>query len=810
MLVLCLGWAKAQNYIVSTYAGGVPPPDTSAPLTASIGTVTGVATDPAGAAYFTSLNCVFKVSPSGALVRVAGTSTAGYTGDGGPAVKAQFSGPSGLAFDPAGNLFVADTDNDLIRRISPGGIITSIAGNRTEGPSGNGGPATAAQLFAPTAITVDNAGNIYFTEGGASVRVIRTNGIISAVAGNGTLTSSGDGGPAVNAGLNGARSLAIDAAGNLYVAELYRVRKISPGGIITTIAGTGKSGFSGDGGLATLAQFTILSGIAAEASGNLFVVDVGNHRIRKISADGIVTTLAGNGPGADAQVNAQKGIAVDRSGNVWIGDNAVLTRISPAGVIASVAGGGGASYSGDGGLATRAQFASPRQIALDRLGNLFIPDYNNLRVRRITPDGIVTTVAGTGSVSILGQDGLPATSTNLLFPLAVCTDVAGNLYISHAEGVARVSPDGILTNLAPNSYSATQIVPQGLAVDKQGNLLVAEGSFSRVRKISPAGVVTTVPARFGFPVSLAIDALGNMFVLDLDSPNGTNNGDAVVLKMDPAGTVTRVAGGGTVSGDGGPAVNAKLLLPTAIAVDGAGNIFIAEFPDIRRVAPDGTITTVAGNSSSYGYSGDGGLATSAEIGSPSGIAVAADGRIFVADGDNGAIRLLTPTSQVAAIGAVVDAASESAIPVAPRKIIAIYGVGLGPSPLVVGAPVNGAFGRQAGGTTVSVNGLPAPVIYSSAMQVAAIVPYATTGSSAQVTVSYRGQTTAPFTVPVVATSPSLFSLNGTGAGQVAAVNAADGSINDATHPVKVGDYISLYATGEGQTDPVGVDGLLAN
>jgi uncharacterized protein (TIGR03437 family) len=237
-----------------------------------------------------------------------------------------------------------------------------------------------------------------------------------------------------------------------------------------------------------------------------------------------------------------------------------------------------------------------------------------------------------------------------------------------------------------------------------------------------------------------------------------------------------------------------------------GNLFIADYNRIRRVSTSGIITTVAGNGS-YGYYGDGGPATSAGIGQASGIAVDSAGNIYFADADNNAVRVLRPTIHSVIIGTVVDAASQSATPVSPGKIVVIYGAGLGPAQPVENQASNGQFGTQAGGTTVSFNGIAAPILYVSATQVAAIVPYAVSGMSAKVTVAYQGETSAAFTVPVAPAAPSIFTLTETGAGQAAAINA-DGTVNTANNPVRIGGFISLYATGEGQTSPAGVDGKL--
>jgi uncharacterized protein (TIGR03437 family) len=313
---------------------------------------------------------------------------------------------------------------------------------------------------------------------------------------------------------------------------------------------------------------------------------------------------------------------------------------------------------------------------------------------------------------------------------------------------------------------------------------------------------------------VAADGAGNLFIAD----------SGFIRKVSTSGFITTMAGGGTVTGDGGPAASAGLSYPSGVAVDGAGNLFIADpgsgffngietapccIHRIRKVSPGGIITTVGGRGSP-GFSGDGEPATTAELNGPVGVAVDGAGNVYVADSVNNAVRILRPASQSVFIGAVVDAASQRTDPVSPGKIVVIYGGDLGPSQLMQSRPSNNQFDSELAGTMVSFNGIVAPILYTSATQVAAVVPYAVTGTTAQVTVAYQGQVSAAFSVPAVASAPSLFALNQTGAGQAAAINAVDGTANSAANPVKIGAFISLYATGEGQTAPGGVDGKLGS
>jgi uncharacterized protein (TIGR03437 family) len=304
-----------------------------------------------------------------------------------------------------------------------------------------------------------------------------------------------------------------------------------------------------------------------------------------------------------------------------------------------------------------------------------------------------------------------------------------------------------------------------------------------------------------FPKTVVADPAGGFFIVESTS----------VEHVDLGGTITQVAGGPKAgfSGDGGPATAALFSGIGGMALDSKGNLYLADSRNnrIRKITRDGIVTTIAGTGANS-YSGDDGLALNASFSGPLGVYADAEGRIFVADTGNNAVRVLTPTGQSTVVTAVLDAASEASGPVSPGKIVALYGIGLGPRNLVVNQPSGGTFGTQVGGTLVSFDGIAAPVLYSSASQVAAVVPYGVTAASAHVTVGYQGQTSAPVTVSVAEAAPSIFTVNGSGAGQVAAVNP-DGSLNDALHPAPKNGYVSIFATGEGRTSPASIDGSLA-
>ena len=596
-------------------------------------------------------------------------------GDGGAPTNAAVYSPAGVAVDAAGNLFIADAYENRVRKVSTNGVITTVAGNGASGFYGDGGAATNASFDSPNGVAVDATGNLFITDSGNNrVRKVSTNGVITTVVGNGTFSFSGDGGLATSASLNYPLGVAVDATGNLFIADYSnnRIRKVSTNGVITTVAGNGTSAFSGDGGVATNASLSYPSGVAVDAAGKLFIVDSNNNRIRKISATGVITTVAGNGsPGysgdgglaTSASLNYPWGVAVDATGNLFVADynNNRLRKVSATGVITTVAGNGTPGYSGDGGLATSASLNYPESVAVDAAGNLFIADYYNNRLRKVSSNGTITTAAGNGSPGYSG-DGGAATNANLNTPWGVAVDATGNLFIadSHNNRIREVSPNGIIATVVGNgtagfsgdgqaATNASLNFSPGVAVDASGNLFIVDSSNNRIREVSPAGIMATAAgngtsgfsgdggaatnAALCYPYGVAVDVAGNFFIAD-----SYNNR---IRKVNPAGIIATVAGRGNAwfSGDGGAATNAALCYPYGVAVDAFGEIFIADSINhrIREVNPAGIITTVAGNGMA-GYSGDGGAATNASLNTPYGVAVDASGNLFIADTNNHRIR----------------------------------------------------------------------------------------------------------------------------------------------------------------------------
>ncbi len=342
---------------------------------------------------------VYIINPDpGVIATIAGTGTAGNLGSGGPALKAELDGPFGIAFDASGNLYFSDFVNCLVHKVTPAGIITTIAGNGTRGSGGDGGPATSAVLNHPQGLAFDAAGDLYIADGGGSrIRKVTPAGLISTVAGTGTAGGIGDGGPATKAELRYSGAIAFDAAGNFYIADWgnNRIRMVTPAGIISTVAGNGNMGYTGDGGLALSAMLNQPQGIAVDAHGNIFVADQGNNVIREFTVGGKIKTVAGNGtagyagdggPATSAELNNPNSVHVDASDNLYIADlvNNVIRKVTANGTITTIAGNGVMNYGGDGGSALKAELNQPADAEIDPDGSLVITDFGNSRVRKVT------------------------------------------------------------------------------------------------------------------------------------------------------------------------------------------------------------------------------------------------------------------------------------------------------------------------------------------------------------------------------------------------------------------------------------------
>ncbi len=494
---------------------------------------------------------------------------------------------------------------------------------------------------------------------------------ISTIAGIGNVQGYfGDSGPASNAQLDYPFRITVDSTGNYFIADYYTyvVREVAgPGssvGTIITLAGDTTFGFAGDGGPGVQGEISDVHGLATDSKGNLYIADTFNGRVRKVTPVG--------------------------------------SFISPTDIMTTFAGNGSFGYTGDGGPATSAELSQPSAVAVDSSGNVYIADYGNYTVRKVDSSGNISTIAGTGTPGYSG-DGGPANKAQLQSPYA-------------------------------------------LAVDAQNNIYISDLGNTNIREVTTDGNIHTL-----------------------------------------------------VSG----------ISTDSIAIDAAGSIYFADSftHTVRKILPGGTQFIIAGVPGIPGFSGDGGPGTSAQLNQPHGVALDSAGNVYVADSGNMVIRLLTP---VPSSVSVASAASGNGVSISPGEIVNIFGTsGLGPSTPVSAQVVNGFFPKQLAGTTVSFNGTPAVVIYTSATQVSAIVPYSMPiGGAANATVTFAGQSwTTADALPIAAAATGIFTANSTGIGQVAAINQ-NNTINSMSVPAPEGTVVSLYVTGEGLTSPAGVDGQI--
>jgi uncharacterized protein (TIGR03437 family) len=455
-------------------------------------------------------------APTFTITTVAGTGNAGDSGDGGPATSAELNGPRGVTEDVFGNLYIAEYYGQRVRKVTPGGVITTLAGNGTAGYSGDGGPATSAELNGPYRVTVDTAGNVYIPDSANNrIRKVAPNGTITTVAGNGNTGYSGDGGPATSAALDFPEAVAFDSAGNYYIADSANdvVRKVNTGGTITTAVGTGAQGYSGDGGPATSATLYNPVGVAVNASDALYISDQLNNVIRKVT-NGVITTVAGTGafafggdggPAIDAEFGYPASIGLDAAGNLYIPDinNYRIRVLLTGGTIATVAGDGVEGYGGDGGPALAAAVNVPRSVSVAPNGNVYIGDFGNNRVRMLTPSLPANT-------PMIDNGGVVSASSFGEF-----TSVSPGSWIEiYGASLATTSrswqTSDFTGNTAPTSLSGTKVT-----IDEQEAFL----DF-----ISPGQVNVQVPSAVGTGILL----------MTLTAPGGTSSTyEIVVNEIEP-------------------------------------------------------------------------------------------------------------------------------------------------------------------------------------------------------------------------------------------------------------------------------------
>ncbi len=464
----------------------------------------------------------------------------------GTASAARFYQPWGVAVDSAGIVYVADTGNNTIRKVTPGGVVTTLAG--LAGSSGSAdGTGSAARFFYPMGVAVDSAGNVYVADhDNCTIRKVTPGGAVTTLAGLAGSSGSADGTGSA-ARFFYPEGVAVDRAGNVFVADTWNqtIRKVTPGGVVTTLAGLAGSSGSADG-TGSAAWFFYPEGVAVDRAGNVFVADTWNQTIRKVTPGGVVTTLAGlagsygsaDGTGSVARFCYPSGVAVDSAANVYVGDseNCTIRKVTPGGVVTTLAGLAGAQGSADG-TGSAARFNAPYGVALDSADNVYVADSNNQTIRKVTPGGVVTTPAGL-AVAWGSADGT-GSAARFAQPCGVAVDSAGNVLVADSDNhtIRKVTPGGAVTTLAGLAGSAGSadgtgsaarfFYPEGVAVDRAGNVFVADTVNSTIRKVTPGGVVTTLAglagssgsadgtasaARFNVPSGVAVDSAGNVYV----------------------------------------------------------------------------------------------------------------------------------------------------------------------------------------------------------------------------------------------------------------------------------------------------------
>ena len=727
---------------------------------------------------------IFAADVSYKIDTIAGSD---YVGDNGSATSAILFQADGIAADTVGNLYISDAANHRVRKITHGGVITTLAGTGIAGFSGDSGPAGSAQLNAPYGLAFDGIGNLYIADlGNGRVRRIGLDGIITTVAGGGSIPAGGnnDGNAATVLALNSPRNLAWDGRGSLYISDFtgHRVYRLAADGSLVTTAGTGVPGFSGDGAAAIHAQLAYPAGIASDFHGNLYIGDSQNHLIRKV-AGGNISSIA--------RAATPTGMAVDSFGTVYVADPSsgqlltlplnsrpvafpisavdlcfgpdgyvyatdgkLVRRVSFAGASVVVAGGGSLAF-GDRGSAKLARLNHPSGVSADNFGSVYIADRDNHRIRRVALDGTITTVAGTGDAGD-SADGLVATLSTLNAPTSVAADVNGNIYIADTGNhrVRVIGVNGAMRGVPISGLGS----PSYVLPDQSGNLYVSDSGTGTIFEVTANGVTLTVASNLKSPRGLALDAPGNLYFTEMDGRH--------VKRLGPAGDIS-LLGEGIWS------------VPRSVAVDGSGNVFVADtgLQEILRIDPSGVVTPIAGTGTP-GFSGDAGDALSAQLGFPWDVATGPGGALYIADLDNNRVRMLSPgpSAIVAPIAVItaVNAASLQPGPIAPGMLLDLIGTGI----------------TSADSTQVLFDGIAASILSVDNIRMLVRVPPQIAGqTSARIQVFNSGNLIGEIPAAIVDAAPALFAT---------AINE-DGTVNSSATPAARGSIVAFFGTGEGVT-----------
>lgn len=583
-------------------------------------------TDPAGNLYVADIynHTIRRITPAGVVTTIAGIP--GYAGaNDGPADRATFYGPGGLAFDRAGNLYIADEGNYTVRRLSPDGQVATVAGTPGvsgyqdgDGPAARFGRCWVSMGCEHPGLAVDSQGNIFYGDAAnAVIRRITPSGAVSTFAGNYLLFRDGRDGTGNSATFYQPGSLAIDGADNLYVVDGSAVRRITPGAVVTTFAGhVSESGYQDARGT----DARLWPGVVTvDQLGNVYLADMGNNAVRRITPDGMVSTVAGSrwvgvadGVGTAAHFRGPAGIAVNSSGQIYVSDRAnnTIRRIDGNGQVTTFAGLAEEAEALDGQGAA-ARFGLPTGIVVADDGAIFVADDIGHAIRHISPGGVTTTFAG--ALNQAGSHDGVGNSAGFHAPAGLARDAGGTLYVvdALALSVRKITPQGVVSTLA-GGYG-------GVVTDGQGTNAV-----------------------FGLPYGIAVDATGTLYVADTRAHT--------IRKITPDGMVTTLAGlAYNLGASDGTGAEARFNEPMDVAMDLEGNILVADKSNhaIRKVTPAGVVSTLAGTLGVAGWQD--GVGNAAGFYRPNGVTTAPDGSVYVADGWNHTIRKITAGARVTTV-----------------------------------------------------------------------------------------------------------------------------------------------------------------